>query len=175
MSVAAHVHRSIYVFIRSGIQGQRNLNILDVVLIHWEHTGCHSAGRRAAAPAAELHGFPNGRAALRRNGATTANVSVTIQRASSLQSDRTAAVHHDSAARSCRSTVPRSGAGSCRRKFRRHTDCAAGGDRDVCPGCHGQCAERTRRRMRSIYNFWLACVYSLPFVKWNKKHFPVRN
>ena len=94
---AGHVNRSENVFLRAVVQGEGDLNVLDIILGQRENFIFHTGGHRAAAEIGDLEVFINHSAAVCGNGAGAGNVAVGIQSAAVIDGDGAASLHVDEA------------------------------------------------------------------------------
>ena len=88
-----HVNGGIAVFRSTCIQGQRNLNILHIILRKREHTIVHIGGLRTAAEVHDLEHFIHGSASIGRHRAGTGDKAISIQGTAVINGNITIALH----------------------------------------------------------------------------------
>ena len=86
----------------AGLQRHANLNVLKIVLVKWEHMVCRgladdTTGCIAAAVVRDLEALVYGASGFHIHTARAFNIAPCVQRATSVNSDRTVGVHVDEA------------------------------------------------------------------------------
>ena len=90
---AGHINGGIAVFLGTGIQGQGNFDVLDIVLAQGENLICNVRCGTAAAEVHDLEHFVDGGTAVGGDGAGAGDIAVGVQRTSVVHGDVTAAGH----------------------------------------------------------------------------------
>jgi len=90
---AGHIDSRIRILRSAGMEGQGDLNILDIVLRQGEHAVLHGRTLGAATEVGELEQFVHGSSAVGRNAAGAVNVTVDIQHTAAVDGNVAAALH----------------------------------------------------------------------------------
>ena len=102
---AGHVYRGIRVFRRAGPDGQRNFNVLEIILGKREYAVLHIRGLRTATEVHDLEVFVYARTFVCDNGAATGDEAVCVQRTAVVYGDGAVYCHIDKAYITCGRTA----------------------------------------------------------------------
>ena len=166
------VNGCIAVLLGTGIDSQRNFNVLNIVLRQGEHPVLHSGCLATAAEVLELEVLINGRTAVGGDGTITNNVTIGIQGAAAVDSDVTVAFHlHKGNRAHRRTTAPGTAVGCIVLGGQAHSTINS----DICTAGHGQRPESIRCGIAVVHRCRAGSVQRTSFIEGNQQSITGRN